>query len=402
MKPASPSLTGRQWRLAAAVFAVVVAILGSSYYWFLARDYSVLAANVRPEEASAIVEELKKQDVPYEIRDGGATILVPANQVDLARLDISGGELPMKGTVGFELFNQTDMGLTDFAQKVNYQRALQGEIARTIMSMDGIAYARVHIALPERSLFRGARSEPRAAVALTPKPGVEIDADRIAGIQRLVAATVPDLAIDQVAILNERGDLLTQAFDDVASVAQSESALEANYHDRVARAVGEAAPRAHVEIRVTVLPGKAAVTGDPAATGGVARDHSIRVVIFERSGLTAGEEQAIRSAVASELGLSDSLGDQLLFSPAVEMSRSLAPQLQIQSGLPPRNSADRGENRFMEDVSRAWSFALWLAGALALLAICLAWSRRRQGERRALIDRIRRQLLAADGATDGA
>src|SRR5204863_6003346 len=127
--------------------------------------------------------------------------------------------------------NQSDMGLTDFAQKVNYQRALQGEIARTIMTMDGIAYARVHIALPERSLFRTTRSEPRAAVTITPQPGIDIDPGRIAGIQRLIAATVPDLALDQIAILNERGQLLTPEFSDAPGAGGSESATEYNYRE---------------------------------------------------------------------------------------------------------------------------------------------------------------------------
>ena len=148
----------RQLRLVALVFGLVVAALVAGYIWFLRADYAVLVQDIRPEEAAAIVEELKKEEVAFELRDGGTTILVPESQLNAVRLNVSSKELPLKGTVGFELFNESDMGLTDFAQKVNYQRALQGEITRTLLAMEGIAAARVHIALPERSLFRNSRS----------------------------------------------------------------------------------------------------------------------------------------------------------------------------------------------------------------------------------------------------
>jgi flagellar M-ring protein FliF len=404
MVTASPSSNARQLRIVGIVLLVVVALLAAAYYYFLSADYAVLAQGVRPAEAAALVEQLKKEDVPFELRDGGATILVPAGKVDSARLELSSKDIPMKGQVGFELFNQSDMGLTDFAQKVNYQRALQGEIARTIMDMDGIAFARVHIALPERSLFRTTRSEPRAAVTLTPDPGVDIDAARIAGIQRLVAATVPDLALDQVAILNERGQLLTPEFSDVPGAAGSESALEANYRERALRALAQAAPRAHVDIKVTVV---ARGSSEPADTGpaqpALPRDHDIRVILFERSGLSAGEEEAVRKAVSAELALDPSHGDQISFSPAPQMAGALPAELS--SAATPRaavSASESAQDRFMASLSRAWTIALTLIGVSALAFALISFQRHRRGRRQALIERIREHLLLPDGVADAA
>jgi flagellar M-ring protein FliF len=398
MRDAVPASSARQFRVAAIVLVAVVGLLGAAYYWFLTGDYAVLARGVRPEQAAAMVDELKKDNVAYELRDGGTTILVPTGKFDAARLDVSSGDLPAKGTVGFELFNQSDMGLTDFAQKVNYQRALQGEIARTIMAMDGIAYARVHLALPERSLFRTTTSEPRAAVTLTPQPGVEIDSDRIAGIQRLVAATIPDLAIDQVAILNERGQLLTPEFSDVPAAASSQSAIENNYGDRVARAVASVAPRAHVQVKVTVMPRAPGASAD--ASG---RDHSIRVVLFERSPLVMPDEQLVRSAVTSELQLQPALGDQLLFSPAPEIAAQGPANMAIGAvPVPDPSARAAAEDQLMAKINRSWTIVLSLLAVAALLAIAIRFDRSRRQRRQQLVNRIREQLLLVEGAANAA
>jgi flagellar M-ring protein FliF len=402
MSSAAPLSSQRQWRIVAVLVVVVASVLGLAYYWFLSGDYAVLARGVRAEEAAAIVQQLKKDDVPYELQDGGTTILVPEREVDAARLDISGEELPLKGTVGFELFNQSDMGLTDFAQKVNYQRALQGEIARTIMAMDGIAYARVHIALPDRSLFRTTRSEPRAAVTLTPQPGVEIDPQRIAGIQRLVAATVPDLALDQVAILNERGQLLTPEFSDVVGASANESALESNYRERVMRTIAEAAPRASVDAKVTVVPRDANSASSmevPAGTLGP-RDHGIRVVLFERSALGPSEEDAIRRAVTAEFELNPANGDQLSFSPAPQMAAAIPTALPAAEAKPPAQSREAAQDRFMASLGHAWTLALSLLGAGALALLFLSLRRQQLLRREALVQRIREHLLLPGGVAD--
>jgi flagellar M-ring protein FliF len=389
----------RQWKFVAVIFVAIVLVLSLAYYWFLRADYGVLVQGARPEEAAAIVDALKKEEVAYELRDGGTTILVPANELDAAKLDVSGGDLPPKGTVGFELFNKSDMGLTDFAQKVNYQRALQGEIARTIMSMDGISYARVHLALPERSLFRTTRSEPRAAVTLTPRPNVVIDADRIAGIQRLVAATVPDLSLDEVTVLNERGQLLTPQFTDVnqAAGSASESPEERDYAERAAAAISAALPNALVNIKVTNvqrLPSNDAPGYQGAQTrDGSKRDHSIRVVIFTRSSLTGSDEDAIRTAVTSALSLDSAAGDQVRFSETPQIASPLAPLAVVVR--PTARAAP--ESDFMAVLMRNW-----LMAAIAFVALMVGLFEYRQhrlrvSQRQQLAFRIREQLRLEHG-----
>lgn len=386
------------------LLVLIVTVLSVAYFWFLRSDFGVLIEGARPEQAAAIVDELKKEDVSFQLRDGGRTILVSSTELDAARLNVSSNALPPKGTVGFELFNESDMGITDFAQKVNYQRALQGEIARTIMAMDGIAYARVHLALPERALFRTTRSQPRAAVTLTPQPGIVIDPNRIAGIQRLVAATVPDLAIDQVAVLNERGQLLTPEYTDVGDAAggTAASALEYNYSQRAARAIAAAAPNAQLDLKITTVQrtGSSEANGYGLASGEtVRRDHSVRLVLFSRGPLSSSEQEAIRRAVMAELSLDVSAGDQLLFSPAPQM----APPIPESTAVAPKQSIEEDtQSQFMATLDRNWSIAAFVL-LLMFLLIWGARARRLRGARRhQLAHRIREQLLITQRSADAA
>ena len=194
----------QQLAIVAAAVALLAALLLGAYFG-LRPSYQPLFTELRPQDAATIVAELERLKFDYRLADGGATVLVPASQVHAARLKIMSQDLPLKGTVGFELFNNADLGLTEFAQKVNYQRALQGELARTIMSLAEIDGARVHLSLPESGLFRRNGAKPRASVALTTKAGQELPPDSVRGIQRLVAAAVPELEAHEVTIINPRG-----------------------------------------------------------------------------------------------------------------------------------------------------------------------------------------------------
>lgn len=165
--------------------------------------------NLKAADASLIVDELERQKVPYKLADDGSTVLLPQDQVDAARIGILGGDLPLKGTVGFELFSKSDMGLTEFAQKINYQRALQGELARTLMSMSTVESARVHITLPETGVFREEHRPAKASVTVTPKLGALVDGRAVMGIQRLVASAVEDLDASNVVVLDAGGKQLS-------------------------------------------------------------------------------------------------------------------------------------------------------------------------------------------------
>jgi flagellar M-ring protein FliF len=194
--------------LAAGLLALLAALAGAAW-WVLRAEPAVLFSELRPQDASLMASELEKLKIPYTVADQGATLLVDRSQVHAARLKLMGRELPLHGSVGFELFNTTEFGMTEFAQKINYQRALQGELTRTILSFPEIRDARVHLALPEQGLFRQNTTRPKAAITLTLRPGQALRREQVSGIQRLVAAAVPGLLAQEVTLVDQQGVALT-------------------------------------------------------------------------------------------------------------------------------------------------------------------------------------------------
>lgn len=192
--------------------AICIAVaMGVFSYWALHTDYQVLFSDLTPQDSAAMVAELDRLKVPYQLGDQGTSILVARDQVYKTRIKLMGKDLPLHGAVGLELFNNSDFGMTEFAQKINYQRALQGELTRTILSLSEIHDVRVHLALPEQGLFKQASSRAKAAVTLTMKQGQVLRPEQIAGIQRLVSASVPGIATQDVTIVDQHGVALTRA-----------------------------------------------------------------------------------------------------------------------------------------------------------------------------------------------
>jgi flagellar M-ring protein FliF len=208
---------GRTGLLAGAIFVLLAtALLG---YWLLRADYQVLFSGLSPQDAAAVTAELERQRVPYELdeslgEDGGTTVLVDRKDVYRTRLKVMGKELPLHGAVGFELFNNSDFGMTEFAQRINYQRALQGELARTIMSLSEVRDARVLLALPEQGLFKRDRAKPTASITLTLRSGKTLTGSQVSGIQRLVAASIPGIAAQDVTIVDQSGIALSRPSGD--------------------------------------------------------------------------------------------------------------------------------------------------------------------------------------------
>jgi flagellar M-ring protein FliF len=200
---------------------LIAAITAGLGLWAYRADNQILFSDVAPADAAAMTAELDKMKTPYQLADGGSTILVPKDLVYKTRLKLMGKELPLHGAVGFEVFNNADFGMTEFVQKVNYLRAIQGELTRTILSIEEIQAARVHLALPEQGLFKKTQTKPKASVTLTMKNGKVLAPEQIAGIQRLVAASVPDIASADVTVLNQHGVALTR----MAQGEADESAL---------------------------------------------------------------------------------------------------------------------------------------------------------------------------------
>lgn len=201
--------TGARMGFVAGV--VAIAVLAAWLAFWSGRDnYQVLFSDLDPQDAASMVSELDKSKVRYRLEDGGKTILVDKDAVYKTRLKLMGKGVNLRGTVGFEIFNNTDFGTTEFAQKINYQRALQGELARTIMDFEEVKFARVHLVMPESGLFKKNNSKPKASISLIMKDGAQLGAEQVAGIQRLVAASVPEIDPASVTVLDQRGVALTR------------------------------------------------------------------------------------------------------------------------------------------------------------------------------------------------
>ena len=206
---------------------LIALLVGSLAWWVYRPDYQVLFADLAPADAAAMTAELDKLKTPYQLGGDGHTILVPHDLVYKTRLKLMGKELPLRGSVGFEVFNNADFGMTDFVQKVNYQRAVQGELQRTILAIDDIQSARVHLAVPEQGLFKRGTTRAKASVTLGMKEGRRLGEEQVAGIQRLVAASVADLTVADVTVLDQHGVALTRVAGGDAAEAAASGQLDA-------------------------------------------------------------------------------------------------------------------------------------------------------------------------------
>ena len=193
---------------------------------FLKTDYQVLFSNLNAQDANAMVSELERQKIPYKLGADGTSILVDKETVHKTRIKLMATDLPIHGNVGFELFNNSDFGMTEFAQKINYQRALQGEITRTILSLSEIESARVHLAFPEEGLFKKNLGKTKAAISLVLKKGAELRPEQVSGIQRLVSAAVPSIQQQDVTIVDQHGIALTRNAQDEAGGELNSSRLD--------------------------------------------------------------------------------------------------------------------------------------------------------------------------------
>ncbi len=173
-------------------------------------QYTTLYSDLTPTDAQAIVEQLRSRQVPFELTHAGTAIQVPLQRIYDLRLELAAQGLPGSGPVGFEIFNDSGLGLTPFQEKVRYRRALEGELSRTISQIDSIESARVHINIPQRAVFRREQKKASAAVVVKLRSGRALGAGEAAGIGHLVSAAVEGLASDQVTLLDTRGRLLTR------------------------------------------------------------------------------------------------------------------------------------------------------------------------------------------------
>jgi flagellar M-ring protein FliF len=210
LRAAMSRLSNQQKVLLMVSFAAIVALLVASNTWLKQADYRVLFSNISERDGGAIIASLEQLNVPYKFNESGGAILIPGARVHEVRLRLATQGLPKGGGVGFELMENQKFGISQFAEQVNYQRGLEGELSRTIQSIAAVQAARVHLAIPKPTVFVREELKPSASVLLNLYPGRSLDASQIAGIQNLVAASVPNLAVSGVTLIDQSGAMLSQ------------------------------------------------------------------------------------------------------------------------------------------------------------------------------------------------
>jgi len=193
-----------------AVALLSLAFFGAIIFQTQSADYRLLFANMASDDGAEIVKWLKDQKIPYRLENEGTAIYVPADQMYEARLQLAGSGLPKGGGVGFEIFDKQSFGMTDFSQRVNYLRALQGELSRTIASLGPVKAARVHLVIPEKRVFQAQQQQATASVILKLSPGAELSESQILGIRNLVSGSIEGLAAEHVTVVDSSGRILTR------------------------------------------------------------------------------------------------------------------------------------------------------------------------------------------------
>lgn len=232
-------LTVRQLVVLMVAVSMVIAVLAGAWLWLRQSDYSVLFSNLSDKDGGEIIAALQQQNIPYQFSEGGGAILVPSSVVHDTRLRMASQGLPKGGMVGFELMENQKLGASQFLEQVNYQRALEGELAKTISTLSSVRGARVHLAIPKQSAFLQDEQKPTASVLINLQPGRVMEVSQIAGIVHLVSSSVPELIPGNVSVIDQEGNLLSQPADSSRNTGLDASQLryvhelEASYNKRI-------------------------------------------------------------------------------------------------------------------------------------------------------------------------
>ncbi|AOY02211.1 flagellar M-ring protein FliF [Jeongeupia sp. USM3] len=229
--------------------AVGVWLLGS------APSYRILYTNIPDKDGGAIVQALQQMNVPYKL-DAGGTISVPGDKIYDTRLKLAGQGLPRAGNAGFEIMDNQKFGVSQFAEQVNYQRAVEGELSRSIETISVVEKARVHLAIPKQTVFLRDQQKPTASVLLTLQPGRSLDSGQVAGVVNLVSASIPDLPAKNVTVVDQNGDLLSRPQDmsqpnlDARQLVYVQQ-IEKNYVERIQAILASIVGKENVRAEVT-------------------------------------------------------------------------------------------------------------------------------------------------------
>jgi len=201
---------------------VLAAIYGFSI-WHKDADFKPLYTGVAAEDAGVIVQKIKESGVEYRLSDSGGVISVPSASVAELRIQLAAAGLPKTGRIGFELFDKTSFGTTEFVEHVNYGRALEGELERSVMTLGAVEEARIHLTFTRDSVFTESREPAKASVILKLRPGMALSASNVAAIQQLVASAVEGLNTDGVSVVNTEGELLSRRKPSPQEAASSDA-----------------------------------------------------------------------------------------------------------------------------------------------------------------------------------
>jgi flagellar M-ring protein FliF len=195
--------------IAAAAVLVAAALIGFAQ-WRREADFRPLYTGLAAEDAGAVVQKLKETGTEFRLSENGSTVLAPSARLAELRLQLAAGGLPKSGRMGFELFDKTSFGMTDFAEHVNYRRALEGELERSIVSLAEVERARVHLTFPKESVYLEARQPAKASVVLGLRAGAQLSPQNVMAVCNLLASAVEGLAPEAVAVVDTRGNLLNR------------------------------------------------------------------------------------------------------------------------------------------------------------------------------------------------
>ena len=262
--PASPNWLQRlsaldraqRMRLGAGV-ALLVAAAVAAVVMGRQPDYRVLFSNLGDKDGGAVVAQLSQMNVPYKYSEGGGAILIPAERVHDVRLRLATQGLPKGSVAGFELMESNKFGMTQFQERLNFQRGLEGELTRSIQALSSVQSARVHLALPNQNGFFREQQKPSASVLVSLHPGRILDRAQLAGIVHLVASSVPELAPSAVSVLDDTGKLLSQSPDSAAGAEINAQQLlyvqqlEQQYSRRIMDILEPVVGRDNVKAQVT-------------------------------------------------------------------------------------------------------------------------------------------------------
>ena len=282
---------GRNFSLGIGI-ALVIAIIAGVWMWSQQPEYRILFANVSDKDGGAITASLDQMAIPYKFSEGGGAILVAADHVHDARLKLAAQGLPKGGNVGYELMENQKLGVSQFHEQINYQRSLEGELARSIESLAAVGSARVHLALPKPTVFVREQQKPTASVLLNLQTGRVLDQSQVAAIVHLVASSVAELPVSNVTVVDQSGNLLSDT-----SKQNGAKQLDPNQLKYVAQ-IQQSIVR-QVESLITPLVGQGNVRAEATADIDFAQVDTAAEIFKPNS---PPEPSSIRSQQTSEAG----------------------------------------------------------------------------------------------------